>query len=96
MKIYRVIAEPVAADAPPARAYVVAHDPDQAVMLLRKDIDFSGYRLPPAEMVVLEAPPEEVERVLGAAAGHEIGVYAFQVLGAGEAAEPGTPPAAAS
>ena len=49
-------------------------------MLLRKDIDFSGYRMPPAELMPYEAAPEEVRRMLGEVAAHEIGVYLFTLL----------------
>ena len=78
MLVFHVKAEPVAASGPPATAYVVAEDADEAVLLLRKDIAFSGYRLPPAEMTPVVASAAEVRRALGDAAAQEKGVYAFQ------------------
>ena len=95
MKIFYVSAEPLSAEGPPASAVVVAEDPEQALLLLRKDINFSGYRLPPAELTECPAAREDVRRVLGAAATHEIGVYGFTVLGTADSEDPGTPPAAA-
>ena len=94
MKIFYVRAEPVEGDGPPAAAIVVAHDAHQALILLRKDVDFSGYYLPPAEMMPFEAAPEEIRRLLGEAAAHEIGVYGFRVLGPAGPQHAGTPPAA--
>lgn len=96
MKVFYVRAEPVTADAPSAQAIVVAQDAHQAIVLLRKDINFSGYRLPPAEMVPYEAASEEIRQLFGDAAVHEIGVYGFTVSGPAGLAESGTPPAAAS
>ena len=95
MKVFYVRAEPLDSDGPPAAAIVVAHDPDQALLLLRKDLDFSGYRLPPAELTPYEAAPEEVRRLLGDVAAHEIGVYLFTLLEPTDPAAAGTPPAAA-
>ena len=46
MKIFRVMAEPLDGDGLPAIAFIVAKDFDEAILLLRKDINFSGYRLP--------------------------------------------------
>jgi hypothetical protein len=94
MKVFCVKAEPVSGDGPPAAAIVVAHDAHQAVVLLRKDVNFSGYHLPPAEMVPYEAAPEDVRRVLGETAAHEIGVYRFAVLEPEVLHRAGTPPAA--
>jgi len=93
MKIYRVKARPIAVGGPAAVAFIVAEDTEQALLLLRKDIDFSGYRMPPEELLVCEASREDVKAALGAVATHEIGVYGFTVLGDGD---PGTPPAAVS
>jgi hypothetical protein len=95
MKIFYVKAEPVEGHGPAAAAIVVAHDAHEAVMLLRKDLDFSGYHLPPAELTPYEAAPEQVRRLLGEAASHEIGVYGFAVLGPADPEDAGTPPAAA-
>jgi hypothetical protein len=94
MKVFYIRAEPVEGDGPPAAAIVVAHDAHQALVLLRKDTDFSGYHLPPAELTPYEAAPEEVRRLLGEVASHEIGVYLFTVLGPAEPEHAGTPPAA--
>ena len=94
MKLFYVRAEPVEGDGPSAAAVVMAHDAQQVLLLLRKDIDFSGYHLPPAEMMPFEAAPEEVRRMLGDTAAHEIGVYGFRVLGLAGPEHAGTPPAA--
>jgi hypothetical protein len=94
MRVFYVKAEPIDAPGPAAIAMVVAHDPHEAMILLRKDIDFTGYRLPPIEMIPFEAAPEEIRRELGEAAAHEIGVYGFRVLGAGNPRLRETPPAA--
>lgn len=80
MKVFYVRAEPVEEDGAPAAAIVVARDAHEAVVLLRKDVDFSGYRMPPAELTPYEAAPEEVRRLLGSVAAHEIGVYLFTLL----------------
>jgi hypothetical protein len=95
MKLFYVKAEPIAGDGPSAAAVVVAQDVHEALILLRKDIDFSGYRMPPAEVTPYEAAPEQVRRLLGEAASHEIGVYGFSVLGPAGPEHAGTPPAAA-
>jgi hypothetical protein len=94
MKLFYVRAEPVSGDGPAAAAAVVAEDADEAVLLLRKDLNFSGYRLPPAELMPFEAAPAEIRRVFGDAATHEIGVYGFTVLGPPGPENAGTPPAA--
>jgi hypothetical protein len=94
MKVFYIKARPVGAEGPPASAFVVAHDEHEAVVLLRKDIDFSGYRLPPVEMTPYSASHEQVREVLGDAATHEIGVYGFRVLGEPLATQAGTPPRA--
>jgi hypothetical protein len=96
MRMVYVRAEPVAGDGPSAPAIVVAQHAHQALVPLRKDIDFSGYHLPPAEMVPYEAAPEEAQRILGEAAAHEIGVYGFRVLRLADPQDPNTPPAAVS
>ena len=96
MQIFFVRAEPLSGEGPAARAIVVAADPDQALVLLRKDIDFSGYRMPPAQMVPCSVSQEEVRRVLGEAAAHEIGVYGFTVSGPATSEETEAPPAALS
>jgi hypothetical protein len=82
MKVFKITAEPLDSAGPPAGAIVVANDPDEAMILLRKDINFSGYFLPPAEMVPMEVDAEEVRRVLGEDAAHEKGVYGFRLIGA--------------
>lgn len=94
MRMFYVRAEPVAGDGPSAAAIVVAQDAHQALVLLRKDVDFSGYHLPPAEMLPYEAAPEEAPPMLGEAAAREIGVYGFRVLGPADPQDPNTPPAA--
>jgi len=96
MRAFYVRAEPLGAEGPSAAAIVVAENSDQALLLLRKDIDFSGYRLPPAEMIRFEAAPEEIRRRLGEAAAHEIGVYRFTLLEPSDPAHTGMPPAAVS
>ena len=57
--VFQVRAEPLDANAPPAAAFVVAKDYDEAILLLRKDINFSGYALPPLEMTacIVDAEP---------------------------------------
>jgi hypothetical protein len=52
------------------------------MILLRKDINASGYALPPAEIVPVSIDAAEVERVLGEDALHEKGVYDFHLIGA--------------
>jgi len=88
MRVFKVIAEPLDEDAPPAVAIVVAKDADEALILLRKDLNFSGYVLPPAEMIPMSIHAIEVRRLLGEDAAHEKGVYGFHLIGA----EPPTSP----
>jgi hypothetical protein len=82
MMVFKVCAEPLDANQPPAEAYVVAKDPDEAILLLRKDINFSGYRLPPVEMTACIVDADEVRAALGEDAAHEKGVYGFHLVGA--------------
>ena len=82
MKIFRVMAEPLDGDGPPATAFIVAKDFDEAILLLRKDINFSGYRLPPVEMTAYLVDADEVRAVLGDDAAHEKGVYGFHPIDA--------------
>jgi hypothetical protein len=82
MIVFKVRAEPIDGDGPPAGAFVVAEDLDEAILLLRKDINFSGYALPPAEMVACLVDADEVRAVLGEDAAHEKGVYGFDLIGA--------------
>ena len=96
MRIFYIRTEPLVAEGSPATAFVVAEDADEAILLLRKDINFSGYRLPPAELTPYAATNDEVRRVLGDAAAHEKGVYGFTVLGPGAPEKAGTPPQALS
>jgi hypothetical protein len=50
MRIFHVTAEVTAPHAPPAPPRSSSpRTPTRAMMLLRKDINFTGYRLPPAE-----------------------------------------------
>jgi hypothetical protein len=95
MQIFDVRVEPVGTAGPSARAIVVAQDAGQAVAVMRNDGRFSGYRLPPAEMVPCTATRADVRRALGDTATRETGVYAFTVLGEPEGADPAAPPAAA-
>ena len=95
MKVLYVRAEPVDGDGPPAAAVVVARDAQEALVLLRKDIDISSYRMPPAELTLYEAAPDEVRRLLGDVAAHEIGVYLFTLLEPADPESTRTPPAAA-
>ena len=81
MKIFKVIAEPLDRAEPPAVAFVVAEDTDEAMILLRKDINFSGYALPPAEMIPMSIHMTEVRRLFGEDAAHEKGVYGFHLIG---------------
>jgi hypothetical protein len=81
MIVYRVLAEPLDRKSPPASAFVVAKDPDEAVLLLRKDINFSGYAMPPVEMTACLVDADEVKEALGDDASHEKGVYAFRLVG---------------
>lgn len=82
MLVFRVRAEPLGTAGPPAAAYVVAKDADEAILLLRKDINFTGYALPPIEMTACIADADEVKAVLGDDAAHEKGVYGFHLIGA--------------
>src|SRR5438045_2340403 len=65
MRVFQVRLEPPGGAGPPAGAIVVAEDPYEAMILLRKDINLSGYALPPAEMIPVSIDTEEVRRVLG-------------------------------
>ncbi|HKS88878.1 MAG TPA: hypothetical protein VJR70_05510 [Stellaceae bacterium] len=96
MMTFHVKAEPLASEGPIAIAIVVAEDEEQALLLLRKDINFSGYRMPPAELRQLETSNEQLRQALGGAVAQEIGVYGFTTLGPAEADEIGAPPAAVS
>jgi hypothetical protein len=80
MKIFQVRAEAETPGEPAAFAVVVAKDVDEAVLLLRKDINFSGFRLPPAHLIPELVDEDEVRRLLGEAAAHEKGVYAFALI----------------
>jgi hypothetical protein len=82
MRVFQVRLDPIDAGKPPAGAIVVAKDIDEAMILLRKDINASGYALPPAEIVPVSVDTAEVERVLGEDASHEKGVYDFHLIGA--------------
>ena len=82
MRVFQVRLEPPGGAGPPAGAIVVAEDPYEAMILLRKDINLSGYALPPAEMIPVSIDTEEVRRVLGEDAAHEKGVYGFHLIGA--------------
>ena len=82
MRVFQVRLEPPGGAGPPAGAIVVAEDLYEAMILLRKDINLSGYALPPAEMIPVSIDTEEVRRVLGEDAAHEKGVYGFHLIGA--------------
>jgi hypothetical protein len=82
MRIFKVIAEPLDPAEPPAVAFVVAEDADEAMILLRKDINLSGYALPPAEMIPMSLHAAEVRRLFGEDAAHEKGVFGFHLIGA--------------
>jgi hypothetical protein len=90
MIVFNVRAEPLDGNGPPAGAFVVAKNADEAVLLLRKDINFTGYRLPPVEMVACLVDADEVRAVLGDDAAHEKGVYGFHLIGAETPALPST------
>jgi hypothetical protein len=77
MQVYHVTAESLEQPRTLAEAFVVAKDPEEALLLLRKDFYFSGYRLPPIEMTPIEASRDEVRRALGDTAHTEKGVYGF-------------------
>ncbi|MBV8889968.1 MAG: hypothetical protein JO305_09900 [Alphaproteobacteria bacterium] len=87
MRVFRVTAEPVDPAERHAAALVVAEDPHEAVLLLRKDLNFTGYRLPPLELIALEPTRDQVRSALGDAAAQEKGVYNFALV-----ARPDTPP----
>ena len=90
MRIFKVIAEPLDRAEPPAVAFVVAADTDEAMILLRKDIDFSGYALPPADMIPMSIHMTEVRQLFGEEAAHEKGVFGFRLIGAPTPALPST------
>ena len=77
MQVFYVRAEPLAEPGVEATAFVVANDPDEALLLLRKDFNFSGYRLPPIEMTALDASRISVREAFGDTAPTEKGVYGF-------------------
>lgn len=60
-----------------ATAFVVADREDEVLLLLKKDFNFTGYRLPPVEIVPMEASRAEVSEALGEPAHTEKGIYAF-------------------
>ena len=80
MRVFQIRARSLDDPRPDAGAIVVAKDADEAMILLRKDINFAGYALPPAEMVPVSVDTEEVRRVLGEDAAHEKGVYGFRLI----------------
>jgi len=82
MKVFQIRARSLDDPRPDAGAIVVAKDADEAMILLRKDINFAGYALPPAEMAPVSIDTEEVRRVLGEDAAHEKGGYGFRLIGA--------------
>jgi len=82
MKVFQIRARSLDDPRPDAGAIVVAKDADEAMILLRKDINFAGYALPPDEMAPVSIDTEEVRRVLGEDAAHEKGVYGFRLIGA--------------
>ena len=82
MRVFQIRARSLDDPRPDAGAIVVAKDADEAMILLRKDINFAGYALPPAEMAPVSNDTEEVRRVLGEDAAHEKGVYGFRRIGA--------------
>lgn len=82
MRVFQIRARSLDDPRPDAGAIVVAKDADEAMILLRKDINFAGYALPPAEMATVSIDTEEVRRVLGEDAAHEKGVYGFRLIGA--------------
>jgi hypothetical protein len=82
MRVFQIRARSLDDPRPDAGAIVVAKDADEAMILLRKDINFAGYALPPDEMAPVSIDTEEVRRVLGEDAAHEKGVYGFRLIGA--------------
>jgi len=82
MRVFQIRARSLDDPRPDAGGIVVAQDADEAMILLRKDINFAGYALPPAEMAPVSIDTEEVRRVLGEDAAHEKGVYGFRLIGA--------------
>jgi hypothetical protein len=77
MKVFYVRSERIEPPPESAFAFVVAKDADEAVLLLRKDINFTGYTLPPLEMRMCEISAAEVRRAFGDTAATEKGVYGF-------------------
>ena len=82
MRVFQIRARSLDDPRPDAGAIVVAKDADEAMVLLRKDINFAGYALSPAEIIPVDIDAEEVRRVLGEDAAHEKGVYGFRVIAA--------------
>jgi hypothetical protein len=80
MRVFQIRARSLDDPRPDAGAIVVAKDADEAIILLRKDINFAAYALPPTEMIPVDIDAEEVRRVLGEDAAHEKGVYGFLLL----------------
>ncbi|TMK27519.1 MAG: hypothetical protein E6G69_15545 [Alphaproteobacteria bacterium] len=54
MRVFQIRARSLDDPRPDAGAIVVAQDADEAMILLRKDINFAGYALPPAEMIPVD------------------------------------------
>lgn len=61
-----------------ATAFVVADCEADVEMLLKKDFNFTGYRMPPIEISSFDASRAEVREALGDLAHTEKGVYGFR------------------
>ena len=78
MQVFFVRAQALDDPRAEATAFVVADGEDDVLMLLKQDFNFTGYRMPPIEMVPIEASRAEVREALGEPAHTEKGVYAFR------------------
>ena len=77
MQVFFVRAQAIDDPWAEATAFVVGDDVDDVLMLLKQDFNFTGYRMPPIEIVPIEASRTEVREALGETAHTEKGVYAF-------------------
>lgn len=75
MRVFRIIARHLERPHRRRTAHVVAENPDEAVLLLKKSIHFWDYAMPPEKIADLGDSEAEIGRVRGAASHTEKGVF---------------------